>query len=1197
MFNAGGVGLFLKPNENKELVIHRLAVGGSADRSGQIHPGDIVVAVDDNDVYKKEFSVCVKLIQGEVGTSVKITVWKQGNPNNPKQVWLTRTLNPEDDQSSGSNRSRSRTADIGIEFKADETGCFQISGLKPDGPAEKSGQVDVGDILYEIDGVKVLYGIGPNGRPLSNIEISEMLRGPEDSVLNLRLQKGRMGRLSQAYLTRKVPPYGVRSPQYTDSRREREKDEYPTQPQPPPAQPSFSLQPPPPPPDYPPSRSDAPRSPPRTPLYPPSTAPPVQQVPATPSWQQQQLLPVQPPNFVAEPQLRPQLRPRPVPRPEPPLPPPPPAITHVAERPLPDDLPDVLAKYPDGYWKEYRPRRPDRFGLGIVFKPFGNGQVRVNQILKGGPADLSGQDIEENDWVYEIDRELVYKQSLSKIMRMLHGKKKGQPVFLGLRRGGREDLFEVKIVKGDTKVPSNDCGVGIVFKSDPIVGGWVRVAQVIPGGPADEAVKPLKGSEVIKINDRILEVNGVDVTRQQFESWQHLLRGTEGSSCVITFADVHAELYTVHIRRNEVTQEEVDPSCVTIPPPIFEAPIKAQPKALVPDKKVIAHIAPVTCGISFMQKENEEVVVDHVAIGGPADKLAKFIPESRGKSIAPGDILMEVDGKDVYKKPVEDWKELITQGRPGSEIRFKFKVPNENVTYDVLVKRALVRKPDLSIGVSFRAGPDGTFEVSSVNPTGPAAGKGIEVGDKLLEISKQRLVNGRCDNGTDQDMYKVTKANFHEWKGVISEGEKEKTVVLKLQKPGQAQPFVVSVPRKPVLFNVAIQWAALGSNIFVDKVFPITDTIPSSAQIEGIREGYVLQAIQNVPMVGNLDTLQLTMNELLLGEYGSKVILTFKTADGDFTFGVARDIDTKVADTDEKPFRPSERVPNLGSGFVRPFQPTELVPGGGVFKQPMSNPELWSSFLDEGRPIVDAEGRPQENKSHLFTWRGRILSQPEYSLDHSVCKVFDVGGLENEDSSRYELIYYGPGMREPRVPLLPGQYAESSLKQTPLPTHQTVQIPKAPEKSVIDLEKEKQRIQDKIDKEEAEKKKEADNKAREAKLKEEAAKKKEVPPPPPPPVGNNKVTPPPPPPEPSSPPANNKTGLVQQPPPPPPANDRLPPSPRAAAKASASQPQPPPPPPEEAEDDESILILNDGSKVEAKNIEKARILEFARMLV
>eukprot|EP00961_Rhodomonas_salina_P099361 1336181-Rhodomonas_salina.4 len=191
----GGVGLFLKPNDKGELEIVRLARGGSAERSNAINQGDIVMEVDNQDVYKKDFSVFAKLIQGPVGTYVKVKVAKGSDMNRQTEIALERTLNPEESapppqaappqrvspafQQPPLSGSMSSAADIGIDFKADETGCFQISGMKPGGPAQASNQVDIGDILYEIDGVKVLYGIGPNGRSLSNIEITEMLRGPE----------------------------------------------------------------------------------------------------------------------------------------------------------------------------------------------------------------------------------------------------------------------------------------------------------------------------------------------------------------------------------------------------------------------------------------------------------------------------------------------------------------------------------------------------------------------------------------------------------------------------------------------------------------------------------------------------------------------------------------------------------------------------------------------------------------------------------------------------------------------------------------------------------------------------------------------------------------------------------------------------------------------------------------------------------
>ena len=217
---SGGVGLFLKPNEKNELEIVRLARGGSAEKSGQIQPGDIVFEVDHNDVYKKPFGVFVQHIQGPVGTTVEVKVYKNGDMNNPRAVRLERTLNPEDTSRGPPQRPQSSGAggaDIGIEFDAAENGCFQITGMKSGSPAQRSGQVDLGDILYEIDGVKVLYGIGPNGRTLNNFEIAEMLRGPDQTVLNLRLQKGKRGRLAQVNLTR-LPgfpskPRGAASPQ------------------------------------------------------------------------------------------------------------------------------------------------------------------------------------------------------------------------------------------------------------------------------------------------------------------------------------------------------------------------------------------------------------------------------------------------------------------------------------------------------------------------------------------------------------------------------------------------------------------------------------------------------------------------------------------------------------------------------------------------------------------------------------------------------------------------------------------------------------------------------------------------------------------------------------------------------------------------------------------------------------------------
>ncbi|KAJ1475452.1 hypothetical protein T484DRAFT_1828341, partial [Baffinella frigidus] len=148
------------------------------------------------------------------------------------------------------------------------------------------------------------------------------------------------------------------------------------------------------------------------------------------------------------------------------------------------------------------------------------------------------------------------------------------------------------IAKGATGVKLMNCGCGIVYKQDPdaMGRGWVRVAQgeqladilgdnlrVVPNGPAIESI----GEGVIKVNDRVLEVNvedaartplrewspprkpyienqppvnGEDVARKPLREWSSLLLGREGSSCVITFADNAAELYTCNIIRGFVDQ-------------------------------------------------------------------------------------------------------------------------------------------------------------------------------------------------------------------------------------------------------------------------------------------------------------------------------------------------------------------------------------------------------------------------------------------------------------------------------------------------------------------------------------------------------------------------------------------------------------------------------------------------------------------
>jgi len=74
---------------------------------------------------------------------------------------------------------------VGINFRADKTGALFVSSLIPDGPSDQTKQVEVGDVLFEVD-----------GRPVHRASlghVSSHLLGPPDSkVVVCFLRKGEM---------------------------------------------------------------------------------------------------------------------------------------------------------------------------------------------------------------------------------------------------------------------------------------------------------------------------------------------------------------------------------------------------------------------------------------------------------------------------------------------------------------------------------------------------------------------------------------------------------------------------------------------------------------------------------------------------------------------------------------------------------------------------------------------------------------------------------------------------------------------------------------------------------------------------------------------------------------------------------------------------------------------------------------------
>ncbi|EKX47485.1 hypothetical protein GUITHDRAFT_137635 [Guillardia theta CCMP2712] len=846
----------LNKHLSNELEIVRLARGGSAEKSGQIQPGDVVFEVDNHDVYKKPFQVFVQHIQGPVGTFVEVKVFKNGDPNNARAVLLERTLNPEDpNQAANKQKQRAQqpltsnvsgAADIGIQFDSTDDGCFQITHIKPGGPADVSGHVEIGDIIYEIDGVKVFYGIGPNGRTVHPVEIAEMLRGPEGSVMVLRLQKAKGG-LAQINLVRSSGTA------------------------PKPQQPQISFQ-----------------------------------VSTTPKVAQQPIPPQQ--------------------APAPPAPPPQPTGPGpVAPKAALVDLTPA---------REYQPTtgESDIFGLGLAFKNYGNGQIRIAKVIDNGPAKQYGKDkIQEGDWLIGIGNErnqLVPIRGgfrpLATMKKMLSKKLWMDRVILRLRHAGAPDseFYDVTMYKGRTGVKREDCEVGIVFHQD--LGGhrWVRVKQVIPNGPAD-----LLGN-VVKVNDRILEVNGQDIARKPLETWHNLLTGKEDTECVMTFANFKGELYTCNVVRKPVgivapeaedamdqkdlstfiNLKKVDPNAINIPSPNNEKPVRVMRPRMVPQKKYVANLSGVHCGISFVKKEDRgEVVVDHLNLNGPAFHLnpKNISADWDVKKILPGDVVHKIGDaptspvqvfpyQDVYKKTVHEWAHAITDGQPGTDVLIEFERTGKK--YEALVPRApIITKTGVqewySPGISF----------SYHNET--------------LYVEKDGIVPGS---------YAETAPGEQLVPGLLT---------------------------------------------------------PTGRKFDGIREYYQLVSIDNLHFgKGKFDEIQQILNEMLIGPQDSQLDVVFKTAGGNIKYTLKRDQKLKMQGVE-------------GEKGVKPlaFAERQLMPGKGVpVLHPMCNPPLWKSLVQDC--MAAARGEAFDDKS--FKWRGRILlrtgSTPGIQMPDGMWKVEDV---------------------------------------------------------------------------------------------------------------------------------------------------------------------------------------------------------------
>mmetsp|Transcript_28670 Transcript_28670/g.58640 ORF Transcript_28670/g.58640 Transcript_28670/m.58640 type:complete len:122 (+) Transcript_28670:745-1110(+) len=79
-------------------------------------------------------------------------------------------------------RKKDQKAGVGIVFQVSDEGALVVASLVPDGPAERSGKVAAGDVLYEVDGVNVYRA--------HQLKVADLVVGVEGSKVCLGLKRG-----------------------------------------------------------------------------------------------------------------------------------------------------------------------------------------------------------------------------------------------------------------------------------------------------------------------------------------------------------------------------------------------------------------------------------------------------------------------------------------------------------------------------------------------------------------------------------------------------------------------------------------------------------------------------------------------------------------------------------------------------------------------------------------------------------------------------------------------------------------------------------------------------------------------------------------------------------------------------------------------------------------------------------------------
>mmetsp|Transcript_26057 Transcript_26057/g.65798 ORF Transcript_26057/g.65798 Transcript_26057/m.65798 type:complete len:414 (+) Transcript_26057:67-1308(+) len=203
-------------------------------------------------------------------------------------------------------------------------------------------------------------------------------------------------------------------------------------------------------------------------------------------------------------------------------------------------------------------------------------------------------------------------------------------------------------------------GVGIVFQ--PTEDGTLYVKKLKQGEPAQR-------SGLIHPGDCLCEINGRDVFRQPVDTVKSLIMGPPGSTVRLGFhrgTDPRAKLIQVALQRNKPGEQMVG------------------------------------VGIVFRSDTTGALFVRMLQDGGPAQLSGE---------VKVGDCIVEVDGADVYRKPISTFTSMVL-GPPGSVVMLGLRREDTLVVHRVMLRRnAPIASKDAVTSQSQMAVYDGNIKL------------------------------------------------------------------------------------------------------------------------------------------------------------------------------------------------------------------------------------------------------------------------------------------------------------------------------------------------------------------------------------------------------------------------------------------------------------------------------------------------------